>query len=70
MSQFTYTTAITIISAIGSLALLSPVHMGVVAAAGIFSWWMTKSLIPKVRQFMLGKKIFGFDINKKGSEAG
>jgi hypothetical protein len=70
MSQFTYTAALSFFTAIPLLFQLTLIRAGVVAGAGIFSWWMTKSLIPKVRQFMLGKKIFGFDINKKGSDAG
>lgn len=70
MNQFTLTAAIAIATAIAAVSQLAPSRMGLIVASGIVSWWLTRSLIPKVRQFMLGKKIFGFDINKKGSEAG
>lgn len=36
----------------------------------MLAWALTRSLIPKVSQFMLKKRIFGLDINKKGSKAG
>lgn len=70
MRQFTYTTILTIFTSVAAVCLLSSIKMALVILSGICSWWMTKALIPKVRQFMLVKKIFGYDINKKGSEAG
>jgi hypothetical protein len=37
-------------------------------ASGVCSWFLTAMLIPKISQFMLIKRIFGLDINKKGSK--
>ena len=39
-------------------------------AAGAVSWFMTRGLMGKVRELMLKRKIYGLDLNKKGSEAG
>lgn len=39
-------------------------------AAGAVSWFMTRELMGKIRELMLRRKIYGLDLNKKGSEAG
>jgi len=58
---------------ISTLALIFQMNMKdacLLGTVGIASWYITYALIPKVLGFMVRKEIFGFDINKKGSEAG
>ena len=50
---------------------LSNLKVGLfLAGIGIITWKLTQILIPKIVGFMLKAEIFGYDINKKGSEGG
>lgn len=70
MSQFSYTAIFAVTSSIFVLSLL-PSHLALtIGFAALLSWWLTKSLIPKVSEFMIKKRHFGLDLNKKGSKEG
>lgn len=59
--------------AISTLAVILQMNLKdacILGGVGVASWYITHVLIPKVQGFMIKKEIFGFDINKKGSEAG
>lgn len=70
MSQFQFTLVLATVASVLAIAKHSTLSIACIVAAGIVNWYITRSLMPKVRQFMLAKHIFGLDINKKGSEAG
>ena len=52
------------------LPQLLPFSALIALVGGIASWLATRRLLPRVRELMLSKGIFGLDLNKKGSEAG
>lgn len=70
MKLYEYAVALSLITTGIALSKLSVLSICGVAGSGVLCWWLTKMLVPKTREFMLIKKIFGYDINKKGSEAG
>ena len=70
MNLYSYALTVTIIAITASLALIKYQYSMLAIFAGAFSWYITKRLMPKVRELMLKKGIFGYDLNKKGSEAG
>jgi hypothetical protein len=45
-------------------------YYGMILFAMLCSWALTNYLIPKLSQYMLKADVFGYDINKKGSEQG
>lgn len=56
-----------------SLTALSQLPLTIallIAMTAIGAWILTTILIPKVAEFMHKKRIFGLDINKKGSKEG
>lgn len=67
MRQFSFTLIITITASVAALTQLPIFPFVTTAVSGIASWLMTKALMPKIKQFMLAKQIYGLDINKKGS---
>ena len=67
MSQFSFSLIVTLAAAVAGLSQLPLFPFVTTAVSGVASWLMTRTLMPKVKQFMLAKQIFGLDINKKGS---
>lgn len=70
MNQVTLTSSVAALSALPALATLQPSLAGLILAAAVACWLTTSALIPKVAEFMLKKRIFGYDINKKGRKEG
>jgi len=61
----------TITIAILSLGMvLNRLYFAVVLFASFACWFITNLIIPKLSQYMLKAEVFGYDINKKGSEQG
>lgn len=49
---------------------LNRLYAAVIVFASFICWVLTNLLIPKISQYMLKAEVFGYDINKKGSEQG
>lgn len=50
--------------------ILNRLYFAVIIFAAFACWLLTNIMIPKLCQLMLKAKVFGHDINKKGSEQG
>jgi len=50
--------------------ILNRLYFGMILLAALCCWAITNYLIPKLSQYMLKAEVFGYDINKKGSEQG
>lgn len=50
--------------------ILNRLYFAVVLFASFACWLITNLIIPKLSQYMLKAEVFGYDINKKGSEQG
>lgn len=50
--------------------ILNRLYFAVIVIASGLSWAITNILIPRLSQYMLKAEVFGYDINKKGSEQG
>ena len=70
MNQFTFTAILAILSSALAIHQLELPFAVLLTAASGCSWLLTSALIPKVSYFMHKKRIFGLDINKKGSKEG
>jgi hypothetical protein len=70
MNQFALTTTLAVASTLAVLTQMAPSMAGLILLSGGCACMLTKALIPKVSQFMHKKRIFGLDINKKGSREG
>ena len=70
MDLYHYMIILMILSVSAILPQLLPFSALVALVGGIASWLATRRLLPRVRELMLRKGIFGLDLNKKGSEAG
>lgn len=70
MNQFAFTTTLAIASTLAVLTQMALSIAALILLSGVCAWMLTKALIPKVSQFMHKKRIFGLDINKKGSKEG
>jgi hypothetical protein len=70
MSSYKLTQILLTISTFSLIFQMNFKDVCLLGTIGISSWYITYVLIPKVQGFMIRKEIFGFDINKKGSEAG
>lgn len=68
MNQITLTASIAILSSLPSLLTLEFTISCLLLGSAVCCWMLTSALIPKVAEFMLKKRIFGYDINKKGSK--
>lgn len=67
MSVYKLTQVLIGISILSFILQIQLKEAAFLAGVGLVSWFITNTLIPKIRSFMIGKDIFGFDINKKGS---
>lgn len=70
MNQFSLTTTLAVSSSLAALTQMPLLMAGLILLSGVCAWILTGALIPKVSQFMHKKRIFGLDINKKGSKEG
>ena len=50
--------------------VLDQYYLIFILVASAFAWLLTNMLVPKIAELMLDALVFGFDINKKGSEMG
>lgn len=50
--------------------ILNRLYFAVIVIAAFVCWLLTNLIIPRLCQYMLKAKVFGLDINKKGSEQG
>lgn len=70
MKQYPLTLLLTFTASAAALSTLPLLSAASTLAAGLAGWALTAALMPKVAEFMLKQKIFGLDINKKGSKGG
>ena len=70
MRQFTLTLLLSATAAATLLPQLPITTLALLAATAAATAATTHALIPRVREYMLRKNIFGLDINKLGTEAG
>lgn len=70
MNQFRFTTILGIISSLSAFFYQEIKITALLMASGISCYYLTSALIPKISYFMIQKRIFGLDINKKGSKGG
>lgn len=50
--------------------ILNRLYFAVLVFASCISWVLTNLLIPRLSLYMIKAEVFGYDINKKGSEQG
>lgn len=67
MSQLRLTLALTTIAAISFLPQLPLAPLVLLVLSAIATAAITQALIPRVREYMLRKGVYGLDINKRGS---
>lgn len=49
---------------------LNRLYAAILVISSFICWLITNLLIPKLSQYMLKAQVYGYDINKKGSEQG
>jgi hypothetical protein len=70
MNQYSLTLAYSALAVVLLLTQITLKKAILLAATGLTGWFLTKIIIPKIVHFMVKADIYGFDINKKGSEKG
>lgn len=70
MNTFTLTTGLAVLAIANVLIHIELSMAALLFASGAAGWIITSVLIPKISFFMHKKRIFGLDINKKGSKEG
>lgn len=70
MNQFALTTSLAVITSVLALSQMEFNIAALLLISGVSGWAITARLIPNVSDFMRKKRIFGLDINKKGSKEG
>lgn len=70
ISQYTICLAAITIATLGIGMVLDRLYFGILLVGAMLCWAITNYLIPKLSNYMIKANVFGYDINKKGSEAG
>lgn len=70
MNQYRICLATITFAVLNLSMILDRLYFAMAVLAALVSWAITNYLIPKLSQYMLRAEVFGYDINKKGSEQG
>jgi len=70
MPLYKFAVLLTTLSSLAALSQLPLTLALFITMTAFGAWILTTALIPKVAEFMHKKRIFGLDINKKGSKEG
>lgn len=59
-----------LIATLGIGIVLDRLYFWTILVGAMLCWAITSYLIPKLSSYMIKANVFGYDINKKSSEAG